>query len=49
VQCYRRAGAIRFVTSLDRIHVLAIATAPRFGAVDRFWRTVGLPDARPRP
>lgn len=48
VQCYRRAGAIRFVTSLDRIRALAILTAPRFGAVDRFWRTTALPDPRPR-
>lgn len=49
VQCYRSREGVRFVTSLDRINVIAIATAPRFGAVDRFWRTVGLPDVALAP
>jgi hypothetical protein len=47
VMCFRSAGNVWFITSIERINVLAFATAQRFGSVDRFWRTVGLPSEDP--
>jgi hypothetical protein len=47
VMCFRDGGEVRFVTSIEALNVLAFASAERFGAADRFWRTVGLPSPRP--
>jgi hypothetical protein len=47
VMCFRSSGNVWFITSIDDINVLAFATARRFGAVDRFWRSVGLPSEDP--
>ncbi len=49
VMCYRAGGDVWFVTSIEKIRVLAFARAPRFGAVSRFWRSVGLPTEKPLP
>lgn len=47
VMCFRADGEVWFVTSVEKINVLAFATADRFGPIDRFWRTVGIPGAEP--
>lgn len=47
VMCFRANGQVWFITSVEKINVLAFATAQRFGAVDRFWRNVGLPSRTP--
>jgi hypothetical protein len=47
VMCFRTNGRVWFITSVEKINVLAFATAQRFGAVDRFWRNVGLPSRTP--
>lgn len=47
VMCFREGDEVWFVTSVEAINVIAFARAPRFGALDRFWRTVGIPSVEP--
>lgn len=47
VMCFRGGGEIWFVTSVEKANILAFARAERFGALDRFWRTAGIPRAEP--
>ena len=47
VMCFRDGGEIWFVTSVEKANVLAFARSDRFGALDRFWRTAGIPRAEP--
>lgn len=47
LMCFRANGRVWFITSVESTNVLAFAVAPRFGAVDRFWRSVGVPSRDP--
>ncbi len=48
LMCFRSNGNVWFITSVESINVLAFATAKKFGDVDRFWRSVGVPSEQPR-
>ncbi|MGD9571989.1 MAG: hypothetical protein AB7V62_08905 [Thermoleophilia bacterium] len=48
LMCFRSNGNVWFITSVESINVLAFATAKKFGDVDRFWRSVGVPSEQPQ-
>ncbi len=47
LMCFRADGRVWFITSVESTNVLAFAVARRFGQVDRFWRSVGVPSRDP--
>lgn len=47
LMCFRADGDVWFITSIESTNILAFATAPRLGPVDRFWRSVGVPSRDP--